>query len=60
MGWGESLWTPKRSSKSLSRLHLGADKARCERGLVGSFKHRQRAVPAVALGLRPTAAHLAP
>lgn len=57
----------KGSPKSFSRLHSGADRARCEHGLAvsqaagwGSFKHGQRGRPAAALGLRLTVAHLAP
>lgn len=66
VGWGDSLGALKGSSKSFSRLHSGANRARCEHGRVGSqaagwgsFKHGQRGLPAAALGLRLTVAHLA-
>lgn len=66
VGWGERLGALKGSSKSFSRLHSGANRASCEHGRVGSqaagwgsFKRGQRGLPAAALGLRLTVAHLA-
>lgn len=66
VGWGESLQALSGASKSFSRLHSGADRARCERGLEGSqaagwgsFNHGQRGLLAAALGLRLAVAHLA-